>query len=82
MGRDWQVDVIKKFRPDIIGTQEGLKAQIDFLTDQLADYVVIGEGRKGGDDDEHMAIFLKQDRFASYTQETKQKDRDYEKEWN
>ncbi len=61
--RDWQVDLIKKYSPDIIGTQEGLKDQIDFLMDKLTDYVVIGEGRKGGDDDEHMAIFFKRDRF-------------------
>ena len=61
--RDWQVDLINKYGPDIIGTQEGLKAQIDFLTDHLTEYVVIGEGRKGGDDDEHMAIFFRRDRF-------------------
>jgi len=61
--RDMQVDMFKKYSPDIIGTQEGLKAQIDYLMDHLPDYVVIGEGRKGGDDDEHMAIFYKRDRF-------------------
>ncbi len=61
--RDWQVDLINQYKPDIIGTQEGLKEQIDFLMDQLPDYVVIGEGRKGGDDDEHMAIFFRRDRF-------------------
>jgi endonuclease/exonuclease/phosphatase family metal-dependent hydrolase len=61
--RDWQVDLINQYEPDIIGTQEGLKEQIDFLMDQLSDYVVIGEGRKGGDDDEHMAIFFRRDRF-------------------
>jgi endonuclease/exonuclease/phosphatase family metal-dependent hydrolase len=61
--RHWQVDLINEYSPDIIGTQEGLKEQVDFLMDQLTDYVVIGEGRKGGDDDEHMAIFFKRDRF-------------------
>jgi endonuclease/exonuclease/phosphatase family metal-dependent hydrolase len=61
--RDMQVDLIRKHNPDVIGTQEGLKAQIDFLMDQLPEYVVIGEGRKGGDDDEHMAIFFRRDRF-------------------
>ena len=59
--RDWQVDMIHKYGPDIIGTQEGLKEQIDFLMDRLTGYVVIGEGRKGGDDDEHMAIFFRRD---------------------
>jgi len=61
--RDMQVDLFKKYNPDIIGTQEGLKEQIDYLADHLPEYVVIGEGRKGGDDDEHMAIFFKRDRF-------------------
>ena len=61
--RDWQVDLIREYDPDIIGTQEGLKEQIDYLMDQLPEYVVIGEGRKGGDDDEHMAIFFKRDKF-------------------
>jgi len=61
--KDWQVELIRKYDPDIIGTQEGLKAQIDYLADALPDYVVVGEGRKGGDDDEHMAIFIKKDKF-------------------
>ena len=61
--REWQVDLIRQYDPDIIGTQEGLKEQIDYLMDQLPEYVVIGEGRKGGDDDEHMAIFFKRDKF-------------------
>lgn len=61
--REMQVELIRKYKPDIIGTQEGLKEQIDYLADQLPEYVVIGEGRKGGDDDEHMAIFFKRDKF-------------------
>ena len=61
--RDMQVDLIRKYDPDIIGTQEGLKEQIDYLMDHLPEYIVVGEGRKGGDDDEHMAIFIKRDRF-------------------
>ncbi len=61
--RKMQLDLIRKYNPDIIGTQEGLKEQIDYLMDHLPEYVVIGEGRKGGDDDEHMAIFFKKDKF-------------------
>lgn len=61
--RDMQIDLIRKYNPDIIGTQEGLKEQIDYLADHLPEYVVVGEGRKGGDDDEHMAIFFKRDKF-------------------
>ena len=61
--REMQVDMIRRYDPDIIGTQEGLKKQIDYLMEQLPEYVVVGEGRKGGDDDEHMAIFFKRDKF-------------------
>jgi endonuclease/exonuclease/phosphatase family metal-dependent hydrolase len=61
--KEWQVDMIREYSPDIIGTQEGLKEQVDYLQDQLSEYVVVGEGRKGGDDDEHMAIFFKRDKF-------------------
>ena len=50
--REMQVELIRKYNPDIIGTQEGLKEQIDYLADQLPEYMVIGEGRKGGGDDE------------------------------
>ncbi|MFC2115090.1 hypothetical protein ACFLTU_01350 [Bacteroidota bacterium] len=61
--REMQIDLIRKYDPDIIGTQEGLKEQIDYLMDKLPEYIVMGEGRKGGDDDEHMAIFIKRDKF-------------------
>jgi endonuclease/exonuclease/phosphatase family metal-dependent hydrolase len=61
--KEWQVDMISNYSPDIIGTQEGLKEQIDYLQDELSEYVVVGEGRKGGDNDEHMAIFFKRDKF-------------------
>lgn len=61
--KHWQVDMIRKYAPDVIGTQEGLKEQIDFLQDELTEYIVVGEGRKGGDDDEHMAIFFKRDKY-------------------
>ena len=61
--RDMQIDMIKKYDPDIIGTQEGLKEQIDYLMKHLPEYVCIGEGRQGSDDDEHMAIFYKKDKF-------------------
>ena len=61
--REMQVDMIRQYAPDIIGSQEGLKEQVDYLADTLTDYVVVGEGRKSGDDDEHMAIFFKRDKF-------------------
>ena len=61
--RDMQVNWFRQHLPDVIGTQEGLKEQIDYLMDQLPEYLVVGEGRKGGDDDEHMAMFIRRDRL-------------------
>ncbi len=61
--REMQVELIRKYNPDIIGTQEGLKEQIDYLAVHLPEYVVVGEGRMGGDDDEHMAVFFRRDKF-------------------
>jgi len=49
--RDMQIDLIRKYHPNIIGTQEGLKEQIDYLASHLHEYVAVGEGRKGGNDD-------------------------------
>jgi endonuclease/exonuclease/phosphatase family metal-dependent hydrolase len=57
------VELFRKYSPDVIGTQEGVKEQIDYLAEQLPEYVVIGEGRRGGDNDEHNAIFFRRDRF-------------------
>ena len=48
--REMQLDLIRKYDPDIIGTQEGLKEQVDYLMDKLPEYIVVGEGRQGGDD--------------------------------
>jgi endonuclease/exonuclease/phosphatase family metal-dependent hydrolase len=51
------------YRPDIIGTQEGLYLQIkDIAADQPV-YDWIGLGRDGGSHGEFMAIFYRRDRF-------------------
>ncbi|RSM71777.1 endonuclease [Actinoplanes sp. ATCC 53533] len=51
-------------RPDLIGTQEGLVAQLrDVEADLGAGYDYIGTGRNGGDLDEHMAIFFNKARL-------------------
>ena len=51
-------------RPDLIGTQEGLAAQLgDIENDLGAGYDYIGTGRNGGNLDEHMAIFFNKARL-------------------
>jgi endonuclease/exonuclease/phosphatase family metal-dependent hydrolase len=52
-----------RYQPDIVGTQEGVYAQLrDIATDQPA-YDWIGLGRDGGSRGEFMAIFYRRDRF-------------------
>lgn len=54
---------IDQVKPDLIGTQEGVYAQLkDFAADQPA-YDWIGLGRDGGSRGEFMAVFFKRDRF-------------------
>jgi len=50
-------------QPDLIGTQEGLYAQLRDLAQDLPDYDWIGEGREGGSGGEFMAIFYRRARL-------------------
>jgi glycerophosphoryl diester phosphodiesterase/endonuclease/exonuclease/phosphatase family metal-dependent hydrolase len=49
--------------PDVMGTQEGLPEQIDWLDSRLADYAYVGEGRQGGHAGEYSALFYHRKRF-------------------
>jgi endonuclease/exonuclease/phosphatase family metal-dependent hydrolase len=56
-------NLIARTAPDVIGTQEGLYAQLkDIAADQPA-YDWVGLGRDGGSRGEFMAIFFRRDRF-------------------
>jgi endonuclease/exonuclease/phosphatase family metal-dependent hydrolase len=58
------VETIRSFDPDLLGTQETLKFQRDYLHEQLPGYAVIGVGRNDGQDDgEMMALYYRQERF-------------------
>jgi len=54
---------IRRAAPDLIGTQEGLYAQLKDLAADLSGYHWIGLGREGGSKGEYMAIFYLDDRF-------------------
>jgi len=54
---------IRKFAPDIIGTQEGLYGQLKDISTDLADYTWIGLGRDGGSRGEFMAVFYRSERL-------------------
>jgi len=49
--------------PDLIGTQEGVKAQLADMRADLPAYAMIGQGREGGEKGEYMAIFYRRTRF-------------------
>lgn len=53
------VSLIEEERPDILGIQEALPNQIEYLSKQLDEYAMIGEGRDGGDNGEYSAIYYK-----------------------
>jgi len=50
---------IRKHDPGIIGIQEGLHGMLTDLEPLLPEYAWVGEGREGGTDGEHVAIFYK-----------------------
>src|SRR5688572_30355099 len=62
--RDLLVDTIRKFDPDLLGTQETLLEQAEYLAEKFPQYDWLGVGRddakrKG----ESVAIFWRKDRF-------------------
>lgn len=62
--RDFLAATIKKFDPDLLGTQETLSFQRDFLQAQLAGMTTWGAGREDGlEKGEMCSLFYRTDRF-------------------
>src|SRR5688572_7600168 len=62
--RDLLVDTIRKFDPDLLGTQETLLEQAEFLAEKFPQYAWLGVGRDDGKrKGESVAIYWKKDRF-------------------
>ncbi len=61
--RDAVAEVVSRHAPDLIGTQEGLHHQVDYLLSKLDGYAAVGEARFGGRRDEYNAILYRKDRF-------------------
>ncbi len=64
------VSLIKKSNPDILGIQEGLPNQILYLSKQLDEYSMIGQGRDGKDEGEYSAIYYKNKKLKLEKDET------------
>ncbi len=62
--KEFLVQTIEAFAPDLLGTQETLGFQRDFIAAALAGYDHHGVGRTDGKEDgEMMALFYRRDRF-------------------
>lgn len=62
--KDFLVDTIKAFGPDLLGTQETLGFQRDYLAQNLPEFEKFGVGRDDGQErGEMMALFYRRDRF-------------------
>ncbi len=62
--KDFLIDTIKAFDPDLLGTQETLGFQRDYLAEKLKEYDVLGVGRDDGREaGEMMALYFKRSRF-------------------
>ena len=64
------VKLIKEENVDILGIQEALPDQIEYLSNQLKDYDYVGEGRDGGNSGEYSAIYYKRERMNLIETET------------
>ena len=57
-------DTILRYNPDLLGTQEALDYQVEFLAQELKGHTAFGAGRDDGQRrGEHVAIFYRADRF-------------------
>jgi endonuclease/exonuclease/phosphatase family metal-dependent hydrolase len=60
----WLTETVKAYDPDLLGTQETVGFQRDYLAEQLPTYGVLGVGRDDGKEKgEMMAVYWKKDRF-------------------
>jgi endonuclease/exonuclease/phosphatase family metal-dependent hydrolase len=63
--KDSLLERVRAADPDLLGTQEGLVDQIDFLRDNLKGYQMVGVGRDdGGKNGEFVALFVKTSRMV------------------
>ncbi len=59
--RELFTDTVKKYAPDVMGTQELFKHQGDYIVARLPEYAWFGVSRRGNEQDEYMGVFYKKD---------------------
>ncbi|WP_282123324.1 endonuclease/exonuclease/phosphatase family protein [Algibacter mikhailovii] len=63
-------DLLQKYQPDIIGTQEGQSHQLEFMNNQLDSYRMIGDDRDNNGKSEFSAIFYNSNTLVLVNTET------------
>ncbi|WP_311772817.1 endonuclease/exonuclease/phosphatase family protein [Cohnella xylanilytica] len=56
---------IRRHEPDVVCIQEGLYSMLRDLEPLLAEYAWVGEGRRGGREDEHCAIWYRKTKWRA-----------------
>jgi len=69
--KDHAAGLLRFYEPGIIGTQEALKHQLDYLNNQLEEYTYVGVAREdGAREGEYSAIFIDTTRFKIDKEQT------------
>ncbi len=68
--KEFLCEVVADFDPHILGVQEALQAQLDFLTIELPHRASIGEARGGGGEGEYSAIIYETRRLQALDSDT------------
>ena len=61
--KDLLVKTIRKYDPDVFGTQEMFDLQGAYIAEKLPEYEWFGVSRRGNHEDEHMGVFYKRDKL-------------------
>lgn len=62
--RDFLVKTIRDHAPDLVGAQEVLYEQGQYIVEKASGYAWFGRSRRGDHTDEHMGVFYRKDRLA------------------
>jgi endonuclease/exonuclease/phosphatase family metal-dependent hydrolase len=61
--KDRLIEVIRRSRPDLMGTQELFHIQGQYIVEKLPEYAWFGVSRRGNQEDEHMGVFYRRNRL-------------------